>query len=85
MLFQMATPSLKTRTEWCLSLRSSERTTPPNRGPTSGEPPANPEPRQPSLMAIFEAKEGEEEVQEFASCTDGRFGHEYERTEESDI
>lgn len=36
----MATPSLKTRTEWCLSLRSSEHTTPPNRGPTSGEPPA---------------------------------------------
>jgi len=35
--FQMATPSLKTRTEWCLSLKSSERTTPPNRGPTSGE------------------------------------------------
>lgn len=34
---QMATPSLKMRTEWCLSPRSSERTTPPSRGPTRGE------------------------------------------------
>ena len=59
---QMATPFLKTRTEWCHSLRSSERTTPPNRGPTSGEHrpspswPANPEPQRPFVMAIFEEK-----------------------------
>lgn len=54
-LSQMATPSLKTRMAWCRSPMSSERTTPPNRGPTSGEPPpapsrhgrTYPEPRQP--------------------------------------
>lgn len=54
----MATPSLKTRTELCLSLRSSERTTPPNRGPTSGEPPGRSEPQQPFPMATFEAQRG---------------------------
>lgn len=58
----MATPSLKTRTGWCPSLMSSERTTPPSRGPTSGEPPAlrsaNREPQEPLLLAIFEAQQG---------------------------
>lgn len=44
---QTATPSPKTRTGWCPSPRSSERTTPPSRGPTSGEPLANQEPLQP--------------------------------------
>lgn len=36
--FQTAMPSLKTRTGWCHSRRSSARTTPPSRGPVSGEP-----------------------------------------------
>lgn len=40
--FQTATPSLKTRTEWCRSRRSSEPTTPPSRGPASGEPAGQP-------------------------------------------
>lgn len=40
--FQTATPSLKTRTEWCHSRRSSAPTTPPSRGPASGEPARQP-------------------------------------------
>lgn len=40
--FQTAMPSLKTRTEWCHSRRSSARTTPPSRGPVSGEPAGQP-------------------------------------------
>lgn len=58
---QTATPFLKTRMEWCLSPRSSGRTTPPNRGTTSGELPTNPEPQQAIFtMAIFEAYRGGE-------------------------
>lgn len=41
--FQMAMPSLKTRTEWCPSRRSSALTTPPSRGPVSGEPAGQPQ------------------------------------------
>lgn len=40
--FQTATLSLKTKTEWCRSRRSSARTTPPSRGPASGEPAGQP-------------------------------------------
>ena len=38
-LSQMATPSLRMRTAWCRSRRSSEPTTPPSRGPMTGEAP----------------------------------------------
>lgn len=46
--FQTAMPSPKTRTEWCRSRRSSARTTPPSRGPASGEPACRPTPRHAS-------------------------------------
>lgn len=74
----MATPSLKMRTEWCLSRRSSERTTPPNRGPTSGEPPANLEPQQPfSHGDIWSLTGGEDGVRACATSTGWICGHEY--------
>lgn len=51
--FQTATPSLKTRTEWCRSRRWSEPTTPPSRGPASGEPAGQP----PAARQDFDGKE----------------------------
>lgn len=51
--FQTATPSLKTRTEWCHSRRSSAPTTPPSRGPASGEPAGQP----PAARQDFDGEE----------------------------
>lgn len=77
--FQTATPSLKTRTEWCRSRRSSEPTTPPSRGPASGEPAGQP----PAARQDFD---GEELTCTCAPAAEAGFLHvDVKGIEESDI